>query len=120
MKRLFWLGVGVATGVALSRKAKETARQATPAGIAGNLGEAMRELAGAIGSFGADIRAGMVEREEELSDVVEERSGITPRVRRALAEPRSDTHSDTYRGRRDDRPARHRPGHDARARRADS
>lgn len=115
MKRLFWLGVGIATGVALSKKAKETARQATPAGIAGNLGEAVRELAGAIGSFGADIRAGMVEREEELSDVVEERSGIRPRARHALAardESRSDQHVD--------RPARHRAASDARARRAGS
>ena len=68
----------------MTRKAKETARQATPAGIAGNLGEAMRELAGAIGSFGADIRAGMVEREEELSEVVEQRSGVSPMARHAL------------------------------------
>lgn len=99
MKRLFWLGVGVATGVALSRKARETARQATPAGLAGNLGDAVRELAGAIGSFGADIRAGMTEREEELFDVVEERSGMPRRAsgvrpavgadRRAIA-PRTD------------------------------
>ena len=114
MKRIFWLGVGVATGVALSRKAKETARQATPAGIAGNLGEAMRELAGAIGSFGADIRAGMVEREEELSEVVEQRSGVSPVARHALGarDPR-DT--------RDEWTARRVPApRDARARRADS
>jgi hypothetical protein len=107
VKRLFWLGVGVATGVALSRKARETARQATPAGLAGNLGEAISELAGAIGSFGADIRAGMAEREEELSEVVEQRSGVSPVARHAL-------------GVRDDRRGRPgRPG-DARARRAGS
>lgn len=74
MKRLFWLGVGVVTGVALSRKAGETARQASPAGLASNVGEAVRELAGAMGTFGADVRAGMSEREQELSDIVEERS----------------------------------------------
>jgi hypothetical protein len=84
VKRLFWLGVGVAAGVALSRKAKETAKQATPAGIAGNLGEAIGELASAIGAFGADVRAGMSEREEELSEVVEQRSGVSPVARRAL------------------------------------
>lgn len=84
MSRLFWLGVGVAAGVALSRKAKNAARQATPAGIAANLGDAMRELAGAIGAFGADVRAGMAEREEELSEVVEQRSGVSPVARRAL------------------------------------
>ncbi|MCA1655519.1 MAG: hypothetical protein LC635_03535 [Pseudonocardiaceae bacterium] len=107
MRRLFWVGVGVATGVALSKKARAAARQATPAGLAGNLGEAMRELAGAIGSFGADVRAGMVEREEELSEVVEQRSGVSPVARHAL-------------GVRDD--VRSRPGRpiDARARRAGS
>jgi hypothetical protein len=111
VKRLFWLGVGVATGVALSRKARETARQATPAGLAGNLGEAISELAGAIGSFGADVRAGMVEREEELSEVVEQRSGVSPVARRALGV--RDGVEDRGR-RRPGRPA------DARARRAGS
>lgn len=81
MKRIFWLGLGVATGVALSRKAKQTAHAVTPAGIAGNVGDAVRELAGAIGAFGADVRAGMVEREEELTDVVERRSGVRPGAR---------------------------------------
>ncbi|TNC27017.1 hypothetical protein [Amycolatopsis alkalitolerans] len=76
MKRLFWLGVGVATGIAVTRKAGRTARQATPAGLAENLGDAARELAGAIGSFGADVRAGMDEREQELRDMVEQRSGV--------------------------------------------
>ncbi|OLR91710.1 hypothetical protein [Actinokineospora bangkokensis] len=84
MKRMFWLGVGVAAGVALSRKAKETAHAVTPAGIAGNLGDAVRELAGALGAFGADVRAGMVEREEQLTGEVERRSGVTPGARHAL------------------------------------
>ncbi|WP_370942665.1 hypothetical protein AB5J62_26680 [Amycolatopsis sp. cg5] len=80
MKRLFWLGVGVVAGVALSRKATETARQATPAGLASNLGDAVRELAGAVGSFGAEVRAGMNEREQELHDMVEDRTGLTSRA----------------------------------------
>jgi len=71
MKRVFWLGVGVAAGVALSRKASETARQATPAGLASNVGDAVRELAGALGAFGADVRAGMSEREQELNQIVQ-------------------------------------------------
>jgi hypothetical protein len=70
MRRLFWLGVGIAAGVTLNRKARNLAHQATPAGLAANLGEAMRQLATAVGAFGADVRAGMVEREEELSEVV--------------------------------------------------
>jgi hypothetical protein len=106
MRRLFWLGVGVATGVALTRKAKNAARQA-PVGIAANLGDAVRELATAVGAFGADIRAGMAEREEELSEMVEQRSGVSPVARRALAPaerraaaPRPRTHTADARARR--------------------
>jgi hypothetical protein len=77
MKRVFWLGLGVVAGVVVSRKVTRTARQATPAGLASNLGDAVGELAGAIGSFGADVRAGMSEREQELRDMVEKRSGST-------------------------------------------
>ncbi|TDC88038.1 hypothetical protein E1161_24495 [Saccharopolyspora aridisoli] len=70
MRRLFWFGAGIAAGVALTRKVNETARKATPAGMAEQVGGAMRELAGAVGSFGAEVRAGMQEREDELQDVV--------------------------------------------------
>lgn len=77
MKRLFWLGVGVAAGVAASRKASATGRRATPAGLAANLGTAVRELAGAVGAFGAEVRAGMTERESELAAVMERASGTS-------------------------------------------
>ncbi|SFT06375.1 hypothetical protein [Saccharopolyspora flava] len=82
MRRLFWFGAGIAAGVALTRKVNETARKATPTGAAEQIGGAMRELAGAVGSFGADVRAGMQEREEELQDVVAEAG----QVRRIAAE----------------------------------
>lgn len=84
IKRLFWLGVGVAVGVVVTHKAGRAAKQATPAGVAGNLGDALGELAGAIGTFGADIRAGMAERERELTETVERRTGINPSPRHAL------------------------------------
>lgn len=76
---MFWLGVGIAAGVALSRKASSTARQATPAGLASNLGDAMRELASGLGAFGAEVRAGMTEREQELHDAVEQQTGMATR-----------------------------------------
>lgn len=87
MKRLFWFGLGVAAGVSASRKAvevrREVARKATPAGAAEQIGTAFRELAEAVGSFGADVRAGMVEREAELYDTVQDRTGIDTRGRSA-------------------------------------
>ncbi|GGS60479.1 hypothetical protein GCM10010171_64230 [Actinokineospora fastidiosa] len=54
--------------------------------MAENVGDAVRELAGAIGAFGADVRAGMAEREDELADMVERRSGV--RTRRTDARAR--------------------------------
>lgn len=107
MKRTFWLGVGIVTGVALSRKAGKTARQATPAGLASNLGDAMRELASAIGAFGAEVRAGMTEREQELHEAVEQSTGV--RTRYGAQAPRPGKHA--Y--------AEHRPAPTQRAPRAE-
>jgi len=47
-----------------------------PAGVGEQVGEGLRELAAAIGSFGAEVRAGMAEREHELTDMVEQRTGL--------------------------------------------
>ena len=78
MRRLFWLGVGAAVGVMATRRVSSAARHLTPGGVVEDLGDALRELAGAVGSFGADVRAGMAEREAELQRMVDERSGIRP------------------------------------------
>lgn len=82
MKRTFWFSLGVAAGVTAVRKASGAARRLTPSGIAENVGDAVRELAAAIGSFGADVRAGMTEREAELHATLATRTGIdtTPYV----------------------------------------
>jgi hypothetical protein len=76
VKRIFWFGVGVAAGVAANRRVATAARRMTPAGAAENVGYAVRELAAAVGSFGAEVRAGMAEREAELHDTVARRTGI--------------------------------------------
>jgi hypothetical protein len=66
MRRLFWLAMGVTIGVLVVRKLSQTAEKLTPQSMAGNLADGLRELAGAIGDFGADVRAAMSEREQEL------------------------------------------------------
>ncbi len=103
MKRLFWLGLGLAVGVYATRRASEAAHALTPAGVGANLADGLRELGAGLGAFGAEVRAGMTERERELADLVERRTGAPlPAMRDAFAEPT---------------PAR-RPAHRARARRA--
>lgn len=79
VKRLFWLGLGVTVGVLVTRWLTRVAHRFTPSGFAENLADALRELGVAIGSFGADVRAGMVERERELNELVDERTGANGR-----------------------------------------
>jgi hypothetical protein len=76
MKGMLWFGLGIAAGVAATRKARATAHRITPAGAAENVGDGIRELAAAVGSFGAEVRAGMVQREAELHSTVAQRTGI--------------------------------------------
>ncbi|MBB3081943.1 hypothetical protein [Geodermatophilus sabuli] len=66
MRRLFWLAMGVTIGALVVRKLSRAAEKMTPQGIAGALVEGLRELADAIGEFGADVRAAAAEREQEL------------------------------------------------------
>jgi hypothetical protein len=75
MKRLFWLGVGLAVGVYSTRRATEAAQRLTPAGIGANLADGLRELGAGLGAFGAEVRAGMLARQAELNDLVERRTG---------------------------------------------
>jgi len=79
MKRLFWVGVGVAIGVTATRKVNEVTQKATPAGIGTSLGEGLRELGAGLGAFGAEVRAGMNERSEELYAMVEDTTEIPVR-----------------------------------------
>ena len=66
MRRLFWLAMGVTIGALVVRKLSRTAEKLTPGGIAGSLVEALRDLADAVGEFGADVRAAANAREAEL------------------------------------------------------
>jgi hypothetical protein len=66
MRRLFWLAMGITIGALVVRKLSQAADKLTPQSMAGNLADGLRELAAAIGDFGAEVRAGMAEREQEL------------------------------------------------------
>lgn len=76
MKRLFWMGLGVAVGVSATRKVNQVTQKATPAGIGTSLGEGLRELGAGLGAFGAEVRAGMAEREDELRTLVDETADV--------------------------------------------
>jgi hypothetical protein len=66
VKRLLWLGIGLAVGVVVVRKINRTAQQFTPTGIASSLSESAGGLVESLRSFVDDVRAGMAEREQEI------------------------------------------------------
>ncbi|HEY3507317.1 MAG TPA: hypothetical protein VGN37_31555 [Actinocatenispora sp.] len=74
MRRLFWLGVGVAVGVVAARKLSQTAQAFTPQGVAASLQSSARgAAAGALDevrSFVSDVRASMAEREGQIHEAV--------------------------------------------------
>jgi hypothetical protein len=66
MRRLFWLALGATVGVLVVRKVTKTVQAYSPSGMAqglsgglSDLGEGLREMAGAV-------REGMADREIEL------------------------------------------------------
>ena len=66
MRRLFWLAMGITIGALVVRRLSRAAEKLTPQGIATSLADGLRELAEAIGDFGADVRAAAADREDEL------------------------------------------------------
>ena len=92
MKRMFWLGVGLAAGAYLTRRASAAAEALTPAGIGANIADGLRELGAGLGAFGAEVRAGMTAREQELTALLERRTGTgVPTLGDALADPGPET-----------------------------
>ncbi len=74
MRRLFWTGLGVGlgatAGILVARRLRRTRDALTPSGIAGALAGTVSGLTDAIRDFGADVLAGMAEREAELTDAL--------------------------------------------------
>lgn len=66
MKRLLWLGVGLAVGAVVVRKLNQKANEFTPTGIATSLSESAGGLVESLRSFVDDVRDGMAEREQQI------------------------------------------------------
>lgn len=66
MRRLLWLGVGLAVGALAVRAVTKKARQLTPAGLADNARRSAGGLADQVRTFIDDVRDGMSEREHEI------------------------------------------------------
>jgi hypothetical protein len=66
MKRLFWLGVGVAVGALVVRKVLKTADSYSPQGLADSARGSLGDLVDSVREFAEDVRAAMAEREDDL------------------------------------------------------
>jgi hypothetical protein len=66
MKRLFWLGVGLAAGALVVRVLTKKARSLTPGGIAASVTDAAGNVLDSVRGFVDDVREGMAEREAQI------------------------------------------------------
>ena len=66
MKRLLWLGVGLAVGAIVVRKFTRKANEFTPSGIAASLSQSAGGMVESVRSFVEDIHIGMAEREQQI------------------------------------------------------
>jgi hypothetical protein len=66
MRRLFWLGAGVAVGALVVRKLLRTAEAYTPAGIADSARSSASGFVESLREIADDIKVSMAEREEDL------------------------------------------------------
>lgn len=66
MKRLLWLGVGLAIGALVVRAVSKKAQSYSPQGIAASARDSGRNLVDSVRDFVDDVREGMHEREQEL------------------------------------------------------
>ena len=72
MKRLLWLGVGLAVGALVVRKFTQKANEFTPSGIATSLSQSAGGLVESLRSFVDDVRDGMTEREQQIHEAFAE------------------------------------------------
>ena len=67
MKRLLWLGVGLAVGALVVRKLTRKANEFTPSGIATSLSQSAGGLVESVRSFVDDVRVLAADREDQIN-----------------------------------------------------
>lgn len=68
MKRLLWLGAGIAIGTLVVRAVAKKAESCTPRGLARAARESGRNALDSVRDFVEDVRDGMHERERQLHE----------------------------------------------------
>ncbi|GIH17350.1 hypothetical protein [Rugosimonospora africana] len=76
MKRLLWLGVGLAVGALVVRAASKKVRAFTPQGMAASARDSAGGLIDSVRTFVEDVRDGMQEREDQIHAAFESGESI--------------------------------------------
>ena len=75
MRRLLWLGIGLAVGALVVRKVAQKAHAFTPQGVAGSVKESAGGALDSLRSFVDDVRYNMAAREEQIHTAIAD--GVT-------------------------------------------
>jgi hypothetical protein len=74
MRRMLWLGIGLAVGALVVRKVTKRARALTPQAVAGSARKSAVGFVESVRTFVDDVRDGMAEREAEIRGALD--SGV--------------------------------------------
>ncbi|WP_205325731.1 hypothetical protein [Glycomyces sp. YM15] len=78
LKRMIWVGIGIAVGVIVVRKVTKAAESVTPGGVAERVGDAGAEMRASFKAFWADVSEAKQAKEAELFEAIERGEDITP------------------------------------------
>ena len=65
-RRMFYIALGATVGILVVRKASQAAKRFTPAGVQSSVTGTFGGIGGSLREFGATVREGMAEREDQL------------------------------------------------------
>jgi hypothetical protein len=71
IRRMLWLGVGIAVGAVVARQVSRTVQAYSPANLAGTARNSAAGLWDSVRDFMTDVREGMVEKEAEIQAAFE-------------------------------------------------
>ncbi|MEV3937079.1 hypothetical protein AB0K52_14020 [Glycomyces sp. NPDC049804] len=78
LKRMIWVGIGIAVGVIVVRKVTKAAESVTPGGVAERVSGAGAEMKESFKAFWADVSEAKRAKEAELFDAIERGEDIQP------------------------------------------
>lgn len=78
LKRMIWVGIGIAVGVIVVRKVTKAAESVTPGGVAERVSGAGAEMKESFKAFWADVSEAKQAKEAELFDAIERGEDIQP------------------------------------------